>query len=104
MSSPYGVIEVDGVDTARRLVARGLGVALLPSTAAVPEFEAGRLAAVGMVGVPEIRRRVVAVERADTSSWAPVETLRRLLGEAASFVPGAMAVPGTMATPGTEVD
>lgn len=92
--SPYGVIEVDGVDTARRLVARGLGVALLPSTAVVAEFEAGRLAVVGMIGVPEIRRRVVAVERADTSSWAPVETLRRLLGEAASFVPGALVVPG----------
>lgn len=100
--SPYGVIEVDSVDTARRLVARGLGVALLPSTAVAPEFEAGRLAPVGMVAVPEMRRRVVAVERARASSWAPVQTVRHLLAEAASFVPGAMAVSGTRAIRGAE--
>lgn len=89
---PYGVIEVDSVDTARRLVARGLGVALLPSTAAVPEFEAGRLAPVGLAQVPLVTRRIVALERADVSVWKPVQTMRRLLSEVASFVPGATAV------------
>ena len=87
--TPYGVIEVDSVDTARRLVARGLGVSLLPSTAAVPEFEAGRLAPVALADVPRIRRRVIALERAESSTWPPVETLRGLLAEAATFVPGA---------------
>ncbi|HKZ91962.1 MAG TPA: LysR family transcriptional regulator [Candidatus Limnocylindrales bacterium] len=87
--TPYGVIEVDGVDTARRLVARGLGVALLPSTAAVPEFEAGRLAPVGLADVPQIRRRVIALERAEPSTWPPVVTLRGLLADVATFVPGA---------------
>jgi DNA-binding transcriptional LysR family regulator len=90
--TPYGVIEVDSVDTARRLVARGLGVALLPSTAAVPEFEARRLAPVGLADVPPVTRRVVALERAEASAWAPVETLRRLLSDVASFVPGATAL------------
>jgi len=90
--TPYGVIEVDSVDTARRLVARGLGVALLPSTAAVPEFEAGRLAPVGLADVAPVTRRVVALERAEASAWAPVETLRRLLSDVASFVPGATAL------------
>jgi DNA-binding transcriptional LysR family regulator len=90
--TPYGVIEVDSVDTARRLTARGLGVALLPSTAAVPEFEAGRLAPVAIADVPIISRRVVALERAEPSTWAPMVTLRGLLAEAASFVPGAIAL------------
>jgi len=90
--APYGVIEVDSVDTARRLVARGLGVAWLPSTAATPEIEAGRLAPVGLADAPVLSRRVVALERAEASTWAPVETLRRLLGDVASFVPGAVAV------------
>jgi LysR family cys regulon transcriptional activator len=90
--SPYGVIEVDSVDTARRLVERGLGVAFLPSTAAVPEIEAGRLASVGVSDVTQVTRRVVALERAEPSTWAPVETLRKLLAEVATFVPGAEGV------------
>jgi len=93
---PYGVIEVDSVDTARRLVARGLGVAWLPSTAAVPEFEAGRLAAVGLADAPETTRRIVALELAEASTWVPVETLRRLLGDVTSFVPGATSIPPLM--------
>ena len=87
--TPYGVIEVDSVDTARRLVARGLGVAFLPSTAAVPEIEAGRLASVGVSDATPVTRRVVALERAEPSTWAPVETMRKLLADVASFVPGA---------------
>ena len=90
--APYGVIEVDSVDTARRLVARGLGVAWLPSTAATPEIEAGRLAPVGLADAPTVSRRVMAIERAEVSTWAPVETLRRLLSDVASFVPGATAL------------
>jgi DNA-binding transcriptional LysR family regulator len=91
--TPYGVIEVDSVDTARRMVALGLGVAFLPSTSAVPEIDAGRLAAVGIADVPAITRRVVALERAQPSTWAPVQTMRRLLQDVASFVPGAAASP-----------
>jgi DNA-binding transcriptional LysR family regulator len=92
--TPYGVIEVDSVDTARRLVARGLGVAFLPSTSAVPEIEAGLLASVGVSDVATVTRRVVALERAEPSTWAPVETLRGLLKDVASFVPGAEGVVG----------
>ena len=87
--TPYGVIEVDSVDTARRLTERGLGVAFLPSTSAVPEIEAGRLAAVGVSDVAVVRRRAVALERVEPSTWAPVETMRKLLADVASFVPGA---------------
>jgi DNA-binding transcriptional LysR family regulator len=87
--TPYGVIEVDGVDTARRLVARGLGVAWLPSTAVVPEFEAERLAVLALAEAPPARRRVVALERSASPEWAPVSTMHRLLAASPSFVPGA---------------
>lgn len=86
--TPYGVIEVDSVDTARRLTERGLGVAFLPSTSAVPEIEDGRLASVDISDVTPVRRRVVALERAERSTWAPVGTMRRLLADVVSFVPG----------------
>ena len=86
--TPYGVIEVDSVDTARRLAADGLGVSLLPSTTAVPEFEAGRLAPLALIDAPSLRRPVIALERAEGSTWPPVVTLRGLLAEAASFLPG----------------
>jgi DNA-binding transcriptional LysR family regulator len=92
--TPYGVIEVDSVDTARRLTERGLGVAFLPSTSAVPEIEAGRLAAVAISDVTPVRRRVVALERAEPSTWAPMETMRGLLESVASFVPGAESSAG----------
>ncbi len=87
--TPYGVIEVDSVDTARRLTERGLGVAFLPSTSAVPEIDDGRLASVDISDVTPVRRRVVALERAEPSTWAPVDTMRRLLANVVSFVPGA---------------
>jgi DNA-binding transcriptional LysR family regulator len=90
--SPYGIIEVDSVDTARRLVARGLGVALLPSTAVATDLEAGELAPLAVLGVPPIRRRVVVIERPGRARWAPVATLRELLSDLPSFVPGAAAV------------
>jgi DNA-binding transcriptional LysR family regulator len=87
--TPYGVIEVDSVDTARRLVELGLGVAFLPATTAVPAIETERLAAVELSDARPATRRVVALERTGASAWPPVETLRRLLADVASFVPGA---------------
>jgi DNA-binding transcriptional LysR family regulator len=93
--TPYGVIEVDGIDTARRLVERGLGVAFLPATSAVPEVEAGHLAAVALADTVISPTRVVALERTRASSWAPVGTMRQLLAETPSFLPGARPVAAT---------
>jgi len=91
--TPYGVIEVDSVDTARRLVERGLGVAFLPSTAAAPGIDAERLAPVELSDARPASRRVVAMERIEAAAWPPVVTLRRLLEDVASFVPGAAPIP-----------
>jgi len=90
--TPYGVIEVDSVDTARRLVTRGLGVALLPLTAVAADIEAERLASVELIGMPVIRRRTISVERQEPVSWAPVLTMRELLAQVPTFVPGTIAV------------
>lgn len=91
---PYSVIEVDSVDTAQRLVARGIGVAWLPSTTAAPDIEAGTIVALEVAGVPAATHRVVALERSDAAPWVPVRTLRRLLSEAAVFLPGALPIEG----------
>jgi DNA-binding transcriptional LysR family regulator len=90
--SPYGVIEVDAVDTARRLVELGLGVAFLPSTAAVPGIAVGRLSAVALLDAAPAAHRIVALERVEGSGWPPMATLRRLLADVASFVPGATSL------------
>lgn len=90
--SPYGVIEVDSVDTARRLVTLGLGVALLPSTAVADDIEAGRLARLELLDVPTVQRRIIAVERPERSAWAPVATMRELLAEIPTFLPGTIPV------------
>ncbi len=90
--TPYGVIEVDSVDTARRLVERGLGVAFLPATAAVPSIETERLSAISLADAQPGSWRIVALERPEASTWPPVATLRRLLAEVTSFVPGAESV------------
>lgn len=63
--APRGVIELDNVEAAKRCVAKGLGVALLPRQAVRAELAARRLRAVAMAGARPIRRRIVAIRRRD---------------------------------------
>lgn len=60
---PRGVLELDNIDAAKQMVGQGLGVALLPITAVASEVSRGVLRSVVLVGVPPIRRRIVAVRR-----------------------------------------
>jgi DNA-binding transcriptional LysR family regulator len=60
---PRGVLEVDSIEAAKRMVSRGLGVALLPGTAVADALATGILTEVSMVGAGVIRRRIVSVER-----------------------------------------
>ena len=41
---------------------------------------------------PPLERRVVALERAEATSWIPVRTMRQLLADVPSFLPGATAL------------
>ena len=60
---PRGVTEVDNIEAAKRMVERGLGVALLPGTAVADTLSSGTLREIELVGTATIRRRIVAVER-----------------------------------------
>lgn len=70
--SPQGVIELDNIDAAKEMVAKGLGVALLPHTAVTADLADGTLRVVAISGTPPIRRRIVAIRRSETGPIAGV--------------------------------
>jgi DNA-binding transcriptional LysR family regulator len=90
--SPYSVIEADNIETAKRMVTRGIGVALLPTTATAEAIDSHELAAIDLPEARAIRRRVIALERPGQREWAPMTTLWTLLRTIPSFIPGAAAV------------
>jgi DNA-binding transcriptional LysR family regulator len=55
-------MELDNIEAAKRMVERGLGVALLPGTAVAESLVAGTLAEVELAGAGPIQRRMVMVE------------------------------------------
>jgi DNA-binding transcriptional LysR family regulator len=69
--APRGIIELDNVEAAKRCVARGLGVALLPRQAVREELAAKTLRPIAMVGARPIRRRIVAIRRRDAGDPPP---------------------------------
>lgn len=90
---PGGVIEVDNIESAKRLVARGLGVALLPGTAVADALAAGTLREVELAGAGRIRRRIVAVERDGPRSELPfIETFWRLLDRIPELIDRALPI------------
>jgi DNA-binding transcriptional LysR family regulator len=63
--TPRGVMELDNIDAAKKMVQQGLGVALLPQTAVVGELADGSLVAVRLTDVEPAHRQIVAVRRKD---------------------------------------
>jgi DNA-binding transcriptional LysR family regulator len=62
---PRGVMELDNIDAAKKMVEQGLGVALLPHTAVAGELEAGSLRAVTLADAPALKREIVILRRRD---------------------------------------
>jgi DNA-binding transcriptional LysR family regulator len=62
---PRGVMELDNIDAAKKMVEQGLGVALLPHTAVAGELETGTLKAVKLADAPELKREIVIYRRRD---------------------------------------
>ena len=62
---PRGVMELDNIDAAKKMVEQGLGIALLPHTAVAAELEAGSLKAVTLAGAESPRQRIVIFRRRD---------------------------------------
>jgi DNA-binding transcriptional LysR family regulator len=60
---PTGLMEVDNVEAAKKMVEEGLGAALLPRSAVAEELAARTLAEVAVVGAPPVRRTICAIRR-----------------------------------------
>jgi len=63
--APPGVMELDNVDSAKKMVELGLGVAFLPHVAVADEVRSGRLRIVQLADRTPPRRPIVAVRRKD---------------------------------------
>ena len=68
--SPRGVMVLDSIDAAKRMVQLGLGIALLPRSALSDELADGSLAAVEVVSTAPVRRQIVAIRRRDAGDLA----------------------------------
>lgn len=60
---PRSVMELDNIDSAKKMVEQGLGVAFLPHLAVAEEVRSGRLRLVGIADRQPPRRPIVAVRR-----------------------------------------
>jgi DNA-binding transcriptional LysR family regulator len=93
---PRGITEVDNIEAAKRMVDRGLGVALLPGTAVADALTAGSLREIRLGGAATIRRQIVAVERPGARPMSPfLTTLWDLLGRIPELIPRALPISGT---------
>ena len=91
---PRGVMELDNIEAAKRMVERGLGVALLPGTAVAGSLAAGSLCEVRLDGAPPIRRRMVLVERGRGIPPETVPPFVALLDRIPELIPRARAIAG----------
>jgi DNA-binding transcriptional LysR family regulator len=90
---PRGITEVDNIEAAKRMVERGLGVALLPGTAVADDLAAGTVREVGLGGAAAIRRQIVAVERLGARPTSPFSTtLWDLLARIPELIPRALPI------------
>jgi len=63
--APRGLMELDNIDSAKKMVEQGLGIALLPQIAVATELADGRLHRIKIVEQPPPRRPIVALRRRD---------------------------------------
>lgn len=83
---PEAVMELDNIDAAKKMLQEGLGVALLPKSAASAELADGTLCEVEVEDAEPVRRQIVAVRRRDRGAatgavHAFLATLRELQPE-----------------------
>jgi DNA-binding transcriptional LysR family regulator len=58
-------MELDNIDATKKMVRQGLGVAMVPYTAAADELEARTLRAIRLTDAAPVRRQIVAIRRRD---------------------------------------
>jgi DNA-binding transcriptional LysR family regulator len=69
------VLELDNIEAAKKMVERGLGVSLVPSSTVAGELAAGTLARIELVDAALARREIVAVRRRDAGPPAGAAAL-----------------------------
>ena len=85
--APRSMFELDNIEAAKKMVERGLGVALLPRTAIGAEVLHGSLRSVAIAGGIPLRRRIVAMRRRDAGiPSGVVAAFLALLDQAESLV------------------
>jgi DNA-binding transcriptional LysR family regulator len=67
-----GLMELDSIEAAKKMVERDLGVALLPGTAVAREIENKTLSAVKMNDAPPMQNTIVAFRRRDAGKPAGI--------------------------------
>ena len=72
---PGSVLELDNIEAAKKMVERGLGVSLVPSSTVAGELAAGTLARIELVDAALARREIVAVRRRDAGPPAGAAAL-----------------------------
>jgi DNA-binding transcriptional LysR family regulator len=94
---PRGMIELDNIEAAKRMVAGGLGVALLPKTSVAHELDAGTLRATEFAEANPRPRHIGLIRRADAGeASASLAAFLELASHVPKLVRGA-SPPGTMA-------
>ncbi len=78
---PRAVMELDSSGAAARMVEKGLGVALLPASAVRQAVEQGTLVEVPLADAEPVRRRIIAIHRADVPPPPPARALLALMTE-----------------------
>ena len=66
--APRGLMELDNIDSAKKMVEQGLGIALLPQIAVATELADGRLHRIRIVEQAPPRRPIVAIRRKDAGA------------------------------------
>ncbi|HYM49285.1 MAG TPA: LysR family transcriptional regulator [Candidatus Limnocylindrales bacterium] len=81
--TPREVMELDNIESAKKMVERRLGVALLPRTAVSRELTAGSLCLVHVSDAPPLAQQIVAIRRRDLGApVGPVASFLSLAQEA----------------------
>jgi DNA-binding transcriptional LysR family regulator len=76
--APRRAMELDNIEAAKRMVERGLGVALLPRSAVADDVADGRLRLVRITDGAPVRRPIVALRRRDATPLASVDAFLRV--------------------------
>ncbi|HEX8941112.1 MAG TPA: LysR family transcriptional regulator [Candidatus Limnocylindrales bacterium] len=88
--APRGVMELDNIEAAKKMVEQGLGVALLPNTAVAAEIARRSLRPVAVDGAPPVHRPIVAMRPRDAGPAGPaVAGFLDLLAETPRLIAGA---------------